>query len=113
MERCHCLSPSPGRDRARRSSGGALRIIEIRITANDAAELSARLAALALLANAGLAPDAPDYAAVQAAVTRLAAAKGRDAVLAVFERFGVDHAARLDAAEWPRAVAALTQALEG
>ncbi|API59612.1 hypothetical protein BSL82_10035 [Tardibacter chloracetimidivorans] len=55
------------------------------------------------------------YADVQAAVTRLASAtgKGRDAVLAVFEQFGVDHGSKLSEEQWPEAIALLDQAREG
>jgi hypothetical protein len=56
--------------------------------------------------------NAVAYADVQRAVTQLAAAKGRDAVLAVFERFGVDHATKIPEAQWGEAAAALQDAKE-
>ncbi len=59
------------------------------------------------------AAEAVKYSDVQAAVTRLAAAKGRDAVIAVFDQFGVDHGSKLTEAQWSEAVAALTDKLEG
>ena len=51
------------------------------------------------------------YSDVQAAVSKLAAAKGRTAVMGVFEQFGVDHGNKLTEAQWPEAIAALGDAL--
>lgn len=53
------------------------------------------------------------YTDVQAAVTKLAANKGRDAVVKVFDQFGVDHGSKLTEAQWGEAIAALADALEG
>lgn len=53
-----------------------------------------------------------EYADVQKAVTQLAAAKGRDAVLAVYKKFSVDHATKLKPEQWADAVAELNAARE-
>jgi hypothetical protein len=50
------------------------------------------------------------YADVQKAVTALALAKGRDAVLGVFGQFDVDHGSKLTEEQWPAALAALQEA---
>jgi len=71
-------------------------------------------------------PEAPEAAAVeekqpaeeitypdiQTAVKNLAAAKGRDAAIAVLDTFGVDHASKLQTTQWAEAHAALVAALE-
>lgn len=56
--------------------------------------------------------DAPQvaYADVQKAVTQLAAKKGRDAVVKVFDSFGVDHGTKLKPEQWVDAVAELEKA---
>lgn len=53
------------------------------------------------------------YEHVKKAVTNLSLKKGRDAVLGVFETFGVDHGSKLTEDQWPAALAALTEALDG
>ena len=53
------------------------------------------------------------YDDVRAAVTKLAASKGREAALGVLDTFGVDHGSKLTEGQWSEAVAALTAALEG
>lgn len=52
------------------------------------------------------------YPDVQKAVTQLAAAKGRDAVVAVFKEFGVDHGTKLTKEQWAPALQALQDAKE-
>jgi hypothetical protein len=54
--------------------------------------------------------SAVTYDDVRNAVVGLAAAKGRDAAIAVLDQFGVDHASKLTEAQWPEALAALTDA---
>jgi hypothetical protein len=58
--------------------------------------------------------DEPEitYADVQKAVTQLAAARGRDAVVGVFKQFGVDHGTKLKSEQWGAAIAELTAARE-
>lgn len=54
--------------------------------------------------------DPVTYEDVRAAVTRLAALKGRDAALAVLDTFGVDHGSKLTEDQWAPALAALAAA---
>lgn len=56
------------------------------------------------------APQAASYDDVKNAVVALAAAKGRDAAVAVLDQFGVDHASKLTEEQWPEAVQALIDA---
>lgn len=56
------------------------------------------------------AAEAIKYSDVQSAVTKLAAAKGRQAVIDVFGQFGVDHGSKLTEEQWPEAIAALDSA---
>ena len=53
-----------------------------------------------------------EYADVQKAVASLAAARGREAVVSVFNSFGVDHGTKLTPEQWAPAVEALTAAKE-
>lgn len=52
------------------------------------------------------------YADVQKAVTTLAAARGRDAVIDVLSMFGVDHGTKLKPEQWADALAELEKAKE-
>jgi hypothetical protein len=56
------------------------------------------------------APPAVAYSDVQKAVFDLSTAKGKPAVLAVFEGLGISHAKELAEQDWPKAIAALREA---
>lgn len=56
--------------------------------------------------------NALTYDTIRQAVVDLAAAKGRGAVVAVLDTFGVDHASKIDEAQWGEALNALKDALE-
>jgi hypothetical protein len=55
-------------------------------------------------------PPAVAYSDVQKAVFELSTAKGKPAVLAVFESLGISHAKELAEQDWPKAIAALRDA---
>jgi len=54
-----------------------------------------------------------DYDEVKRAVTKLATTKGRDAVIAVLDSFGVDHASKLPEDQWNKALTALNTKIGG
>jgi hypothetical protein len=86
-------------------AGGPL--VSPTLTAEPAAVLGATSAPV------GETAPAVPYEDVRAAVTKLATTKGREAVIAVLDSFGVDHASKLPQDKWGEALAALVDSAEG